>query len=672
VQGLHRRPSGIYVARVVVPPALRPVLGRRELIASTGSTSRQAALVIASETLARWRRCLHDLGRLVATNAPMDAAELLKIADGSPVLLAAGHVPLVAAGVASGLGVDRLLREAAGGGLGLFWRAAGVDGYLVPFKVLKVDDPALGTRIVPQPENMPDVAVTNRAVGVLALPANDVPAVANRLLSDAGLVAVVAFDAPDRPGWLFVPDAVVHVGRDQIEVLAAQVEALRTVAATNINSAALNVARSAQRVERGGGVRVGGKWAAKRFSEAAQLYCASEAGLLETVASATEREQRRKGLMLFSEFMGDPVLDEVDGDMLRAFRDGPLKTVPAKANHLPKLIKKATMPATVEALRVAGLDWPVLRPAMQTERMQWLVRLFTWLHEKDYLTVNLAASVRGEKGITRTQFKAQQREDLGDDARGPFTPAELMAIFSTPTYRNGSGAHVMRKNERWRPFEYWLPLLGLFCGLRIREACQLWLNDVLNLDGFWVLDINEDKPDKSLKTLDSRRIVPLHPVLIEAGFVQWCDALRAAGYRRVFPELTYSKGDAAYAKEGKRTMSAMLLGLGMPRDGKKVFHCLRHNANDALARVSDAAGMDEHMRRFARYQLMGHKPGDDINTKHYTSASTAEKVAMIEAMKFGIPTVAAFDVQAGLVAVHAALDNKLGERKGTEDMGPAA
>lgn len=678
MQGLHRRPSGVYVARVVVPPGLRAVLQRRELIQSTGTTVRAVAVVVASEVLARWRRQLHDLGRMVATNAPMDSSELLKIADGSPLLRSAGHVALVAAGDASGLGVEALLRAAADGALGLFWRAASVPGAVVSMNDLELNDPdpdedSVGVRIVPPPRSMPPGAVRHVADNVLAVPVDGVATIANRLLRGPDeSVLLVAFDAPGRPGWLFAPDTVVQVSRDVVEVLAAQVEVLRLKAASTINAAALKAARAAQRVEARGRVQVGGKWASRRFSEAVADYCTRHDGLPGTLAKAGEIRGRRNGLMWFAEFMGDPLLGKVDGDMLRAFRDGPLKTVPANANHLPASIRKATMPATIAALRADGQAFRVLHGDMQAERMQWLVRLFRWLHEKDYLTLNPAAGLRGDKGITRAQFKAQQREDLGDEARGPFTPAELVTIFSTPTYRTGNGAHVTKGNERWRPFGFWLPMLGLFAGLRIREACQLWLEDVVQRDGVWCLDINERELDKSLKTVESRRVVPLHRVLIEAGFLVWCDALRAAGFKRVFPELTFSNGAAGYAKEPGRTMSAMLLKLGMPRDGKKVYHSLRHNANDALARVSDAAGMDEHMRRFARYQLMGHAVGDDVNARHYTSASIAEKAAMISGMKFDIPAIQPFDIEAGLVAVRAALDNKMGERKGKEDMGPAA
>ena len=64
-------------------------------------------------------------------------------------------------------------------------------------------------------------------------------------------------------------------------------------------------------------------------------------------------------MMLFPEFMGDLLLGEIDGDVLRAYRDGPLKTLPGKANHLPKEVKRPTMKATIEALRVARPDWPL-------------------------------------------------------------------------------------------------------------------------------------------------------------------------------------------------------------------------------------------------------------------------------------------------------------------------
>lgn len=40
--------------------------------------------------------------------------------------------------------------------------------------------------------------------------------------------------------------------------------------------------------------------------------------------------------------------------------------------------------------------------------------------------------------------------------------------------------------------------------------------------------------DKSLKTVNAIRQVPIHPRLIELGLLEYVDALKAAGYDRLF------------------------------------------------------------------------------------------------------------------------------------------
>ena len=115
------------------------------------------------------------------------------------------------------------------------------------------------------------------------------------------------------------------------------------------------------------------------------------------------------------------------------------------------------------------------------------------------------------------------------------------------------------------------------------------LSDVKEVDGVWCLDINRRSEDKSLKNDQSVRVIPLHPELVKLGFLRYCDRLRQSGYLRAFPELSWSRSNAKYAKESGRKMSAMLKKLGMPRDGTLVYHCLRHNMNNALARVPAAS-----------------------------------------------------------------------------------
>ena len=62
-----------------------------------------------------------------------------------------------------------------------------------------------------------------------------------------------------------------------------------------------------------------------------------------------------------------------------------------------------------------------------------------------------------------------------------------------------------------------MPLIGLYSGLRMGEICGLQLEDIKKIDEVWCFDVNEEQ-DKRLKTVNSKRIVPVHPHLIMCRF----------------------------------------------------------------------------------------------------------------------------------------------------------
>ena len=194
-----------------------------------------------------------------------------------------------------------------------------------------------------------------------------------------------------------------------------------------------------------------------------------------------------------------------------------------------------------------------------------------------------------------------------------------------------------------------------------------WVGDdplyVTYHDQEWGVPTRDDKTQFEFLTLESA----------QAG-LSWITILkRREGYKRVFPELTYYNGAARYGKESGRKMTAMLRSLGMPRDWSLVFHCLRHNLNNALARGSEAhlAGMDSKLRLYIRYSIVGHELPDDVNARHYTETSAAEKALLMNGVNFDLPEIASFDVYDGVIRVEAALAKKIGDRRGREDMGPS-
>ena len=470
------RRGGVWWARLVVPARLRDAAGRREFTKSCRTQEASIAKLVAAVFLADWRRQLLRL-----ESVPM-TIDVLRLVEGSPVLAGGGWVSLAEAENLSGISQAHLLKAVADGGRKLFCRLSQVHGHIVAIEVLEPVDAMAGRSegvVIPGPSHMPESALASTQRGVL--PVCDPDAVASAVLADdLQSVEIVAFDISGRPGMLFAPDTVVSVEVGKLEMLVADVEAMRQQLAQEVRPERVEHARAERKAgletqvlrekaalhaETKGTASVSDKWADKRFSEAVDRYCKRPDGLPHDLSSESDQRQRKAGLMLFAEFMGNLRLAEIDGDVLRKFRDGPLKTIPGRANTLPKEIRRASMKATIEALKADGREWPLLGTDMQHERMQWLARLFSWLHSKGYLNADPSTSLRGETGMTKAQRNAakQTEEDDDEEGREPFTPEQLMLIFGQQHYKVGHGMHVKKPGSL-----VWLRVLvalaGTICG----------------------------------------------------------------------------------------------------------------------------------------------------------------------------------------------------------------
>ncbi len=667
------RRGGIWWVRLVVPARLRNAAGRREFIQSCRTHELAIAKLVAAVLLTDWRK------KLLQLDCRQMSFDVLKIVDGSPVLHGGGYVPLSEAARLSGIKLNQLLRAIADGALRLFCRVSNLCGHLVDYESLDPIDAVAGRScgvVIPQPQQMPALAMESTQTGVLMVVRADVVA-ATVLANGLNSVEIVAFGVSDQPGMLFAPVTTVVLEVERFEVLAAEVEALRRTMATSVSPDAIKHARELEKVAAVGVATSAGKKAHKLFSEALEAYAITASGIPGSLTSLAEQKQKRRGCELFIELVGDLTLQEVTADRLQEFREK-LKKLPAKVNHIPIEFRRKTVADTVQALVDGGIEWPMMSEAARHERMQWLDQMFRWLVARKWLRDNPVTAVLEEKTKTAAERKAEMharalRKSLDDDSddREPFTPEELRRIFSQTHYKTGNGLHV-GGNSKWYPFEYWLPIIALHAGCRIKELSQLHLSDIRqSADGAWYFDINENTVDKSLKNDSATRQIPLSPVLIELGLIEYLTKLKSEGFRRLFPELTWAKSDAKYAKESGRKMSAMFGKLGMPRDGSKVFHCLRANFNDAMLRVPLASLPFDNPKLvvFAQMTIFGHMIAD-VNGKHYTSAAMSEKLRFVSGIRYDLPEIAKFDIGFGIKQVRVAIDNKEGERWGREDMGP--
>jgi len=200
-----------------------------------------------------------------------------------------------------------------------------------------------------------------------------------------------------------------------------------------------------------------------------------------------------------------------------------------------------------------------------------------------------------------TGMKIKQKKSVRDE-RDRFTEQELKEIFSKQNYLHYT------KVEKDSYYRYWVPLIGVFTGMRENEICSLYLDNVREISGNqrskrWCFDIlaEPNRPDKRLKTQSSRRIVPIHDTLLDLGFIDFINLLKKDTKRkRVFEELDYREG--TYGRSISRFWNNRYLPLLGIKTDKNGFHSFRHSVIDHLKQL----GVEPHFIN----ELVGHSQGN--------------------------------------------------------------
>lgn len=226
-----------------------------------------------------------------------------------------------------------------------------------------------------------------------------------------------------------------------------------------------------------------------------------------------------------------------------------------------------------------------------------------WAYKKKKLSEDLATSLPSE---TR-----DKKRDKSQDGYHPWTEPELKKIFE-------------RKNYPTDGFMYWTPLIALYTGGRCNEVAQLQVTDVFKTpDGIDVIsimddpytDVDDDEPlgkslgvnIKSVKTASSRRWVPVHDKLKEAGFLDFVEHMRNQGEVRLFPNLPYNE-KGGYGRTPSRKFAEVTKALKIWVKRKKVFHSFRSTFNSRLMKL----GIPLERREF----VLGHS-SDSVNVQAY-------------------------------------------------------
>ncbi|MDO9067827.1 MAG: site-specific integrase [Deltaproteobacteria bacterium] len=226
-----------------------------------------------------------------------------------------------------------------------------------------------------------------------------------------------------------------------------------------------------------------------------------------------------------------------------------LKRVPAHLNKKPEYKGKSIE----ELLRMPDLQ--TLETRTVNKYLSRISSLFIWGVRQGYLYKNPAEGLSIAELVREDEEReAYSREDIS---------CLLNCLAGIPPDK---------------PERYWIPIVALYTGMRLDEICQLYTNDVIEIDGVWCIAINCNG-DKKLKTVASRRNIPIHPELVRLGFLEYHGMVQQRGDERLWMNLIKGRDGYShllgkwYQRHNRKHITA---------NPKRCFHSFRHTVADTL------------------------------------------------------------------------------------------
>jgi len=274
-------------------------------------------------------------------------------------------------------------------------------------------------------------------------------------------------------------------------------------------------------------------------------------------------DEINNSLKLMIEDWGDIPIGSVTREMSTNFKCH-IRKLPRNRNKLPEYRDKSFH----EQVQMEVKD--TISNTTINKHLGWCSSFYKWSINHGYSNINPFEGLKLKRTVKP------------EDERDTFSDQELKKIFQKDNYIHFSNV------EKGRYELYWVPLIGVFTGCRLREITELYLDDIKMSGGHrkkrWVFDINENKPDKHLKNLPSRRIVPVHETLIELGLIQFIELLKKKdpNRKKVFEELNDSNTQSNVWRNVSRWFNSRYLpSLGV-KTKKNDFHSFRHTVIDHL------------------------------------------------------------------------------------------
>lgn len=333
------------------------------------------------------------------------------------------------------------------------------------------------------------------------------------------------------------------------------------------------------------------RWCAEPLSRMIDGFLAEEA---KKSVGSKHREDVERRLAAFLRFVTDKPVRDVSRDDLKSYRDV-LDKLPER---FEARFRMKDMRDAIAKNAVRKVPYPTIGPT--TVDLKWLGpvnRLFAWLVVEEKIERNPCDGIRSE----------QEDGEAANTKRLPLKPDQISKIFGITSAASPKTAL------------YWLPLLMLCTGARPNELAQLRTDDLdlkfngrphLNLlclldgDDEAVAPIKKVKQDDDIRRVKSpagRRMVPLHPILIEAGFIRFVQERHDCAAKQLFREL-YPDRHGFWSSAINKRINRIIRDKLAITNPKYSVYSFRHSFIDACRK----AGIAEEVRmKYMGHQIAG-------------------------------------------------------------------
>jgi len=206
--------------------------------------------------------------------------------------------------------------------------------------------------------------------------------------------------------------------------------------------------------------------------------------------------------------------------------------------------------------------------------MAFIIPMFNWAVSERWIDFNPFENLKAR------QTKKAKAEAL-ENKKPTYSTSQLQTLFNSEPWTPRDEYH------EGKPFHFWGAFIALFHGFRLGEVSSLLVSDIIPDDdneglAFRLKEHFDDGEDeRTFKTANATRVVPIHPELIKLGFLRFVNEQRATGHRQLFPEARLNKKKGKWGAKLGEWFNARSRATET-KPSRCTFHSLRHTFEDAL------------------------------------------------------------------------------------------